>query len=84
VTRLDLDDRYAFISWLVMALDPPAGNDYALESLARWMTRELGMRSRGRIVESLDQIAARGIVVPAGRLRLAHDLAHQIGLQIDD
>ncbi|WP_152052180.1 GAP1-M domain-containing protein [Tautonia marina] len=84
VSRLNLDDRYAFVAWVVMALDPPVDNDYALESLARWMTRELGMRSRGRIVECLDQIAAHGIVVPADRVRLAQDLAHQIRFQLDD
>ncbi|MEW4567213.1 hypothetical protein AB1L88_05035 [Tautonia sp. JC769] len=84
VARLDPDDRYDFLSWIVMALDPPVGNDYALESLARWMTRDLDMRSRGRIVEHLDRITARGIVVPADRVRLAQDLAHQIGLQLDD
>ncbi len=82
--RLNLDDRYAFVCWLVMALERPVGHDYALESLARWLTREVGIRSRSRIVKGLDQIAAQGIVVSADRFRLAQDLAHQIGFQLDD
>jgi hypothetical protein len=84
IASLEPGDQYDFLASLILALDHPGADSYEVEALARWAVKGLGLHSRSRLLNCIEAIASRGVEVPPGRRRLARDLAHQMGQQLDD
>ena len=82
IEGLDLDDRHAFVAWLIAGLEHPGPGSYHLEQFARWIARGLRVADRARLLRWPADLGPTGRPPTPDQERLGRDLAHEVGMQL--